>query len=170
MRTATDVSSVIGVEGSDRYRIGLGVYGAEYPSIYQDETWIWVACFSQPGVSKVGWTLIRVDIRLYRNGRMVLDTADKGLSLDETNGSTVCDIGKGVDASFFDIDRSLVFDQWEVYVTNAEKNEENLTTGAVIRPRIDPRSCNVSENCPSVDGDLRVPNPPVRALSDAGLM
>ena len=134
-------------DGGGPYRIAMGVYGAYNPSIRPRETWIDIACFGEPGRSRGGFSLLKVDIRLYRRGRLVLDTSRNGIRLGDTNGSTVCNIGRGVDTSFFDVDRSLQFDRWQLFVTRAERRVENVRTGGVIRPVTEPGKCPKARRC-----------------------
>ncbi len=129
------------------YRIGIGVYGAYNPIIRPDETWIRYACFSEPGRSYQGFSLLAVNIRLFFRGRQVLDTADRSPGVGIINDRGVCDINEGVDVSFIDVDRYMEFDSWEIYVTAAEKREMGVVTGATIRPRLNPQDCPKARNC-----------------------
>lgn len=134
-------------DGGGPYRIAMGVYGAYNPIIRPRETWIDIACFGEPGRSRTGWHLLKVDIRLYRRGRLVLDTSRNGIRLNDTNGSTVCDISRGVETSFFDVDRSLEFDRWQLFVTRAERRDENVRTGSTVRPVTNPAECPKARRC-----------------------
>lgn len=117
--------------GSGRhYHVGLGVYGAYSPSIYRDRLWITFACFSEPGRSYTGRSsLVYVNLRLYNNNREVLDTADNPRG--RINDPGICDINEGIDASFFSVSKTIRFDRWDIYITDAEKAEHGIDTGPV---------------------------------------
>lgn len=123
------------------YKVGLGVYGAYEPSIYTDRVWITFSCYSETGRSYPGrFSLVWVNLRLYNNGRLVLDTANNPRG--RINDPSVCDINEGVDSSFFAVSKTIAYDNWMIYITEAEKAGHGIETGPVRHIRSDTSSCS----------------------------
>lgn len=120
------------------YRIGIGVFGAYNPSIAPSETWVDIACFGQPGRSYPhGFSLMYVDIVLYRNRSIVWRSTSRG------NDRGICDISRGVDTTFIEIPRGFRFDNWQVYVTSSERHRRGVATGGRVYRRYPrPRWCD----------------------------
>ncbi|MCY4658352.1 MAG: hypothetical protein OXF93_00870 [Acidobacteria bacterium] len=118
------------LHANNPYRIGIGVFGAYNPSIFPNETWIDVACFGQPGRSYPhGFSLMYVDVSLYRNGNRVWSSTSSG------NDRGICDISRGVDTTFIEIPRGFRFDTWTVFVTSAERHRRGVATGGRVYRR-----------------------------------
>ena len=115
---------------SHAYQIGIGVFGAYNPSIYPNKTWIDVACFGEPGRNYPGtFSLMYIDIYIYNGSTLVYNSTTAGADRG------ICDVGRGVDTSFIEIQRDLVFDSWTVLVTEAEKSRRGVQTGDTVYRR-----------------------------------
>ena len=124
---------------STAYQIGIGVFGAYNPSIYPDKTWIDVACFGEPERSYPGtFSLVYIDIVLYNGSTLVHNSTATGADRG------ICDVNRGVDTSFIEIQRGLVFDSWTIFVTEAEKSSKGVQTGDTVyrRPGTLPAWCS----------------------------
>ena len=132
-RLADRPSAATHDEQGQPYVVGIGLYGAEEPSVYPDERWLNIACISEPGRSYVGsnLSLLYVDVLLYANGELVWDTTTG----DRERG--ICDINRGVDTTFVEVPRTLEFDAWDVFVTVAEMGDMGVAyTKTVFPPHI----------------------------------
>ena len=95
-----------------------------------NKTWIDVACFGEPGRNYPGtFSLMYIDIYLYNGSTLVYNSTTAGFDRG------ICDVSRGVDTSFIEIQRSLVFDSWTVLVTEAEKSSRGVQTGDTVYRR-----------------------------------
>ncbi len=106
-------------EDEEPYLVEVGVYGITEPSVFPEESWIQIGCFSEPGRSYVGFSLMYVDMRVHhQNG--VWDTRDD----DKDRG--ICDINQGIDTTFVAIPRNLQVRSYSVFVTAQEQADHNV--------------------------------------------
>lgn len=118
---------IIGVQKPDPYTVDIGVYGMDEPSIYPNETWVWLACFSQPGVSYDEFSLVWVDIEIY------LGEDNWWLSTDGDNDRGICDVNRGVDTTFIAIPRGTEALWWNAFIVRDEQTRKNIRVGRTIR-------------------------------------
>ena len=105
------------------YTIEIGVYGMYEPSIYPDKTWVWLACFSTPGKSYDGFSLVWVDIVAGLSDDTVWD------SREGDNDRGICDINQGVDTTFIEIPRTAEVLWWLPIVDHNEQRRKNIQIG-----------------------------------------
>ena len=115
--------------GTGNYKIRLGVYGAYDPSIFPTETWVQIACMSEPGRSYPGtFDLVTIHILLYSNGQIVWDTRINN------RDTGVCAVGRGVDYTFIEVPRSLTFDSADPFIRYDEMTSKGVSYSKEIYP------------------------------------
>ena len=119
----TGGAAKIGGPGGAPYTVDIGVYGMVEPPEFPSVTWIKIACFSTPGVSYDGFSLMWVDILIGHDGGR-WDSRAPG------NNRGICDLNNGgVDTTIIEIPRWLRVRGWTPYIASEEQWQMNVRLG-----------------------------------------
>ena len=111
-----------GMLDKDPYKVHLGVYGMYEPIAFPDETWVWLACFSQPGETYTGlFGLVWVDL-IVEHAEGAWDSRDA----EDDLARGLCSVDQGVDATFIQIPRGLDVREWTPIIDASEQVFSNV--------------------------------------------
>lgn len=126
---ATQPQADTAAQNDSRYQVDIGIYGRYEPSIDPNVAWLWIACFSTPGVSYPGFSLMWVDVLVGHTGGAWYSG---GFPQGVNNDRGVCDINKGVDTTFIEIPRHLEVTYWVPNITADEQIKKNVIGGIQV--------------------------------------
>ena len=108
------------------YWVEIGFYGIYEPTTDPAVKWIWLACFSTPGLSYDGFSLMYLDVVVNHGD------GESWLSYQGDRDRGLCDVNKGVDTTFVEIPRNLDVKYVIPVVTPDEMNSMNVIVGRQI--------------------------------------